>query len=78
MNTLYVRPSKPGLQVCDPESRLEEGKQYLPEGGAERPRTSYWLRRVRHGDVVVGRPKPQPQPREPKASSGDKKAQEAQ
>jgi hypothetical protein len=43
---MFVKPA-PGLRVRDPISRL-----HLPEGGAEVPESSYWIRRVQSGDVV--------------------------
>lgn len=43
---MYVKP-KPGLKVRDEHSRL-----HLPEEGKEVPESSYWLRRLRSGDVV--------------------------
>lgn len=43
---MFVKPA-PGLRVRDPLSRL-----HLPDEGKDVPENSYWLRRVRAGDVV--------------------------
>jgi hypothetical protein len=43
---MFVKP-KPGLKVRDEMSRL-----HLPEEGKEVPESSYWLRRLRSGDVT--------------------------
>lgn len=45
-NTIYVKPRK-GLIVRQPERNGEA----LPARGAKVPRTAYWLRRLRDGDV---------------------------
>lgn len=45
--TLFIRPAS-GLKVRDPIT-----KQHLREEGESKPRTNYWLRRVRAGEVVV-------------------------
>lgn len=47
---LYVIP-KDGLLVRDPKTA-----QPLPAEGAYKPRHSYWLRRLRDGDVITGQP----------------------
>ncbi|MDA8230150.1 MAG: DUF2635 domain-containing protein [Magnetospirillum sp.] len=47
---MYVKPA-PGLKIRDPDLR-----DLLPEGGREVPKTPYWIRRVRDGDVVVAAP----------------------
>lgn len=44
--TFFIEPTRPGLIVRDPVTA-----QPLPEAGAEKPRNSYWLRRVADGDV---------------------------
>lgn len=44
---LHVRPIE-GLRVRDPATL-----QHLPEDGAQVPRTPYWLRRLRMGDVEL-------------------------
>lgn len=49
--TLFVKPA-PGLQVRDPQTH-----DPLPAEGAEVPRTIYWLRRLRDGDVTEVQPK---------------------
>lgn len=43
---MFVKP-KPGLIVRDPRS-----KRPIPPEGREVPAESYWLRRLRSGDVV--------------------------
>lgn len=47
MQTIKVKP-KPGLKVLWPEDRRE-----LKAEGEDVPRTSYWLRRVKSGDVQI-------------------------
>ena len=42
---IFVKPA-PGLVVLDPNGRP------VPEDGIEVSRTSFWLRRLRDGDVV--------------------------
>ena len=50
---MYLIP-KPGLRVLDPVTF-----QPLPEEGAEKPESKYWLRRLNDGDVTEGEaPKP--------------------
>lgn len=46
--TIHVVP-KPGLNVRDPENGHP-----LPPEGADKPRNSYWLRRLQDGDVTLG------------------------
>ena len=48
--SFYLRPAA-GLRVLDLETR-----EPLPEEGAQKPKTVYWLRRLRDGDVVEGQP----------------------
>lgn len=43
---MFVKPA-PGLVVRDPQTRVQ-----LPESGRDVPEISYWLRRLRDGDVV--------------------------
>ncbi|TAH39290.1 MAG: DUF2635 domain-containing protein [Planctomycetota bacterium] len=47
MDTLHVAPSSPDLKVVDPETYLP-----IPPEGAEVQKTTYWMRRLRSGDVV--------------------------
>lgn len=49
---MFVKPSREGLIVLDPGT-----KQPLHPEGADVPRTSYWMRRLRSGDVVTSTPK---------------------
>jgi len=44
--TVSVRPAS-GLKIRDPETG-----HYLPETGQIVPRTPFWLRRLKDGDVV--------------------------
>jgi len=44
--TMFVRPAD-GLKIRDPETG-----NYLPETGQIVPRTPFWLRRLKDGDVV--------------------------
>lgn len=46
MKTMHIRPAE-GRLVRDPKS-----KQPIPAEGAEVERSSYWLRRLKDGDVV--------------------------
>lgn len=46
MERMRVRPA-PGRTVFDPRAHVE-----LPQDGADVPRSSFWLRRLRDGDVV--------------------------
>lgn len=46
MTELHLKPA-PGLTVRDPETL-----QPLAEKGERKPRTAYWLRRLRDGDVT--------------------------
>lgn len=57
MEKIKVKPA-PDLQVRDPFT-----KQPLPADGAEVPASTYWLRRIKDGDVLVvsSDTKPQPQ-----------------
>lgn len=47
---MFVKPA-PGVKVRDPISRV-----HLPESGKEVPDSSYWVRCLRRGDVVVVSP----------------------
>lgn len=47
---MFVKPAE-GRQVRDPVS-----KQHLPESGREVPETTFWVRRLACGDVVVVQP----------------------
>jgi len=47
-NSLFVKPTNPEVKVRRPEL---DGA-YLPEDGASVPKSSYWLRRIKEGDVV--------------------------
>lgn len=46
MTELHIKPV-PGVVVRDPDT-LEP----LPEKGDKKPRNSFWLRRLKDGDVV--------------------------
>lgn len=43
---MFVVPA-PGIKVRDPVSR-----KHLPEKGKDVPESTFWLRRVRAGDVI--------------------------
>lgn len=45
--TFYIIPAD-GKSVRDPQSGIA-----LPPEGAAKPKTGYWLRRLRDGDVIV-------------------------
>lgn len=47
---MFVKPS-PGIKLRDPIL-----KTLIPDQGAEVPESSFWLRRIRDGDVTVGQP----------------------
>jgi hypothetical protein len=44
---MFVKPA-PGLKVRDPDSKL-----HLPESGKEVHESTYWLRRLADGDVIL-------------------------
>lgn len=46
MSTINVKPKK-GLLVRDPETR-----EPLKAAGEEKPRTTYWLRRIKDESVI--------------------------
>ncbi|MDR1946640.1 MAG: DUF2635 domain-containing protein [Desulfovibrio sp.] len=46
--TVFIRPA-PGLVIADPQTG-----DYLPEKGAIMPRSAFWLRRMKDGDVLEG------------------------
>lgn len=48
MSKMFVKPA-PGLKVRLPENP----RAFLPDDGAEVPRDSYWVRRLRDGDVLA-------------------------
>lgn len=47
---MFVKPAE-GRQVRDPAS-----KRPIPAAGANVPQDSYWIRRLRDGDVVAANP----------------------
>lgn len=47
MTTITVKPKK-GLKVRDPDTG-----NHLPDGGAKKRQTAYWLRAARRGDVTI-------------------------
>jgi hypothetical protein len=65
---MFVKPA-PGLIVRDPETR-----EPLPPHGDWVPRTTYWLRRLRDGDVSEAEPggaaEPAPHPQTPSPQAG--------
>jgi len=50
-NEITIQPAREGLIVRDPITA-----EALPPAGARKPRNSYWLRRLRDGDVVEAKP----------------------
>lgn len=48
--TVFVRPAH-GVRIADPQTG-----QYLPEKGLLVPRSGFWLRRLKDGDVTVAEP----------------------
>jgi hypothetical protein len=47
---MFVKPSKQGLVIRRPE--IKKGNNILPDMGADVPENSYWLRRLKSGEVV--------------------------
>ena len=45
---MFVKPKKPKAIIRDPLSRVQ-----LPPEGRRVPDSSYWVRRLNHGDVVL-------------------------
>ena len=45
--TFFIKPA-PGLRIADPVSG-----EYLPESGGNMPRSGFWLRRLKAGDVTL-------------------------
>lgn len=64
---MKVKPAIPGTIVRDPDT-----KRALPDEGDDVPDTSYWLRRLRDGDVVRidAQPRPELDPVMPLATRG--------
>lgn len=54
MRRIYVTP-RSGLKVRDPFK-----KDLLPPDGREVIQDTYWLNRLRDGDVTLGKPKAEP------------------
>lgn len=48
--TFFIRPAR-GIRIADPQTG-----EYLPEGGQLMPRSGFWLRRLKDGDVVETSP----------------------
>lgn len=44
--SFFIKPA-PGLRIADPKTGV-----YLPENGALMPRSGFWLRRLKDGDVI--------------------------
>ena len=45
-DTFFIKPAK-GLRIADPKTG-----DYLPEGGMLVPRSGFWIRRLKVGDVI--------------------------
>lgn len=70
-DSFTIKPA-PGLRLADPVTG-----DYLPEGGALVPRSGFWLRRLKDGDVVEVKrdfpapvPAPEPAPPAPVSKTG--------
>lgn len=46
--TIFIKPAQPGIKVRDPVT-----KQHLREDGEHKPRSTFWLRRLAAGEVVM-------------------------
>lgn len=57
MEFMHVRPA-PGCRV-----RMENRRELMPEHGARVPKSQYWLRRLKAGEVEPIEPKPERKPR---------------
>ncbi|MGX2947352.1 DUF2635 domain-containing protein [Frederiksenia canicola] len=53
METIKIKPAKATIKVRDPDTL-----EFLNDKGEEKPRNSYWLARLRDGDVVMVESKP--------------------
>ncbi len=51
---MFVKPAKQGLVIRRPE--IKKGNNILPDTGADVPENSYWLRRLKSGDVLKTQP----------------------
>ncbi len=63
MTTLHIKP-RAGVTVRDPRSG-----RALARTGEHKPRITYWLRRLRDGDVIELGAKPAAKP-DPKSTGG--------
>lgn len=63
-----LRPARKGLLVLDPD----HGGTPLPPEGRELALSSYWLRRIQDGDVLVGDEHAPAAPATPKATKPEK------
>lgn len=48
--SFFIRPSS-GLRIADPKTG-----EYLPDEGMLMPRSGFWLRRLKEGDVIESTP----------------------
>jgi len=55
---MFVKPAKPGLIIRIPEKYpgMHHEAFILPDGGADVPENSYWLRRLLFGEVIKAEP----------------------
>ena len=51
MDAIFIKPGRKGLLVRDPITGAP-----LDPNGESKPRSSYWLRRLRDGDAVKATP----------------------
>ena len=62
--TFFIKPAS-GLRIADPKTG-----EYLPEDGMLMPKSAFWLRRLKDGDVVEAAQVSEPQ--KPAKKSADK------
>jgi len=66
MKDVFVKPA-PGLTVRDPGDYSA-----LPVTGTYKPKNTYWIRRLRDGDVMETRPPARPKPAPPTGEGAKK------
>lgn len=64
MDKLHLKPASKDVIVRDPTT----GKP-LADKGEKKPRTSYWIRRLRDGDVIDLDARPEPKTEKPKGGN---------
>lgn len=48
---MKLKPATPGMRIRDPLT-----KRHIPDAGIEVPMSTYWVRRIRAGEVVEVKP----------------------